>query len=202
MVRDLLGPDRRAGGDDGVRAISVRTRASGFLMAGFVLLQLLVPLRHNAIPGRVAWTEEGHMLSWRMKLRDKDAREIVFYTRDPNTGQAVELSTEELTRRQRRKMSTRPHMILQYAGHLSEGLRARGMQKAPVHVRTSVSLNGRDPRPLIDESVDLPGERYRRLRHNEWIAPLDRPWNPVVSAIISQASAMPWAVPATTTTPM
>ena len=175
MILDLLGTSTGSGRDDGDRRTNpVLTRGLAFLMSVFVALQLLVPLRHFAIPGHVGWTEEGHMLSWRMKLRDKDAREIAFYTRDRRTGRIVDLPTEELTRRQRRKMSTRPHMILQYAGHLSEGLRARGIQDAPVHVRTSVSLNGRDPRPLIDESVDLAGERYRLFRHNEWITSLDQ----------------------------
>ena len=147
--------------------------AKAILISGFVLVQLLAPLRHFAIPGHVAWTEEGHLFSWRMKLRDKRAEEIIFYTKDSRSGNINELPTDGLTRRQERKMSTKPHMIVQYARHLSEDLRKSGFENAPVYVRTSVSLNSRDPRPLIDESADLAKVQYRSFGHNGWITTLE-----------------------------
>ena len=144
-----------------------------FLMAMFVLVQIVAPLRHFAIRGHVGWTDEGHNFSWRMKLRDKSVREIAFYTRDPLTGRTLDLSTEELTSRQKRKMSRRPHMILQYAKHLAENLQKEGVENPAVYVRTSVSLNSRDPKPLIDEQVNLAAVQYRRFVHNDWITLLE-----------------------------
>ena len=41
-------------------------------LAVYVAVQLLVPLRHLLYPGDVAWTEEGHRFSWRMRLREKE----------------------------------------------------------------------------------------------------------------------------------
>ena len=79
------------------------------------------------------------------------------------------LPTSGLSRRQRRKMSTRPHMIIQYARHLSEKLRQSGFENAPVYVRSLVSLNGRDYRPLVDETVNLAAVGYSLFGHNEWI---------------------------------
>ena len=177
VLLDLLG-SRRADSSSEAGPIRkrlglVRIRATAFLMAVFVVVQLVAPLRHFAIRGHVGWTDEGHNFSWRMKLRDKRAREIAFYTRDSLTGDALDLSTAELTSRQKRKMSTRPHMILQYAKHLAENLQRKGVGNAAVYVRTSVSLNSRDPKPLIEEQVNLAAVQYRRFAHNDWITLLD-----------------------------
>lgn len=150
-------------------------RARVCLMVVFVLTQVLIPLRHFIIPGDVSWTDEGHNFSWRMKLRDKRAREITFYTRDPRTGHVRELSTAELTRRQKRKMSTRPHMVVRYARHLAEGLERDGFESPAVHVRALVALNGREPRSLIDEDANLAAEDYKLLTHNDWITPMRDP---------------------------
>ena len=182
VVRDLLGERVETGANPRKptpwteplsRLGRFGTGARAVLVSGFVLVQLLAPLRHFAIPGNVAWTEEGHLFSWRMKLRDKRADEIAFHTKDPHSGNITALSTDGLTRRQKRKMSTRPHMIVQYARHLSEDLRKSGFENAPVYVRTSVSLNGRDPRPLVDERVDLANVQYRSFVHNGWITALE-----------------------------
>ena len=55
------------------------------LIATYSAIQLLVPFRHLLYPGNVAWTYEGHLFSWRMKLLDRDAR-ARFFVSDPNTG--------------------------------------------------------------------------------------------------------------------
>ena len=64
-------------------------------------------------------------------------------------------------------------MILQYAKHLAENLERKGVEAPTVYVRTSVSLNSRDPKPLINESVNLATVQYRRFAHNDWITLLD-----------------------------
>ena len=51
--------------------LSRGSRAVVPLLSTWLALQLLIPLRHFAIPGDVNWTEEGHRFSWHMKLRDK-----------------------------------------------------------------------------------------------------------------------------------
>eukprot|EP01052_Picozoa_sp_SAG31_P024522 SAG31_NODE_2092_length_6464_cov_3.597172_6_plen_164_part_00 len=54
---------------------AVPTRAEWFglaLSAGFVLLQLMLPIRHFLLyDGNPSWHEEGHFHSWHMKLRSK-----------------------------------------------------------------------------------------------------------------------------------
>lgn len=57
------------------------------LPATFIALwlaaQLLIPLRHLAIPGEVNWTDEGERFSWRMMLRNKEPGYLEFRVVDP-----------------------------------------------------------------------------------------------------------------------
>ena len=43
-----------------------------FLMIPYLVIQLILPIRHHFIEGDVLWTEEGHRLSWRMMLRERN----------------------------------------------------------------------------------------------------------------------------------
>ena len=40
----------------------------------YLLIQLILPLRHWVIPGNVLWNEAGHRCSWRMMLRSKSGK--------------------------------------------------------------------------------------------------------------------------------
>ena len=44
------------------------------LLAAYLVVQLLLPLRHFLYPGNVSWTEEGHNFAWHMKLRPSEAK--------------------------------------------------------------------------------------------------------------------------------
>jgi len=144
---------------------------SGVLIAWFSL-QILVPLRHLLYSGNVAWTEEGHRFAWRMKLRDKDSN-AHFKIIDKSTGRVWEVSGREfLTRRQSRKMPSRPDMILQYAHFLAEKWEADyNLKSVEVYVDVWSSLNGRSMQQLIDPDVDLT-KVERNLKHATWIMPL------------------------------
>lgn len=151
-----------------------------YLVTGFLLLwfstQLLIPLRHLLYPGNVNWTEEGHRFSWRMKLRDKYgvAR---FVVTNPQTLEKWHVDLQEhLTRKQIRKMSTRPDMILQFAHYLEQYWdRSFNMPDVEVHAQVYASLNGRKPALLINPEIDLTTVP-RNLKHAEWIMPLSEPF--------------------------
>lgn len=141
------------------------------LLGAYFLAQCLIPLRHHLYPGNVNWTEEGHDFSWHMKLRDKlgVTRFVVF---DPVLGQSIVINpADHLTPRQLRKMSTRPHMIIQFAHMLDERLREGGIHGARIHAVASASLNGRPWQPLVFPSVDLAAEPIN-LWPARWIVPL------------------------------
>ena len=141
-------------------------------LAVFVLLQVVLPVRHLLYPGDVDWTEEGHRFAWRMKLRDKRG-DVEFLGVDRTTGRTHRLDQPEalLTPRQYAMMVHDPDMMRQFARWLSGELRQRGKGDFEIHVVTSLSLNGLPPRPLVDPGVDLasvPGPRWARA---EWIQP-------------------------------
>lgn len=141
------------------------------LLAAYLVVQLLVPLRHLLYPSEVSWSEEGHLFSWHMKLRDKEA-EARFFVTDPTANEAWEVDPHAyLTPWQLQKMSNRPDMILQFSHHLADELRGQGRERVEVRAQVMASLNGRPPQWLIDPTVDLAAQP-RNLEPASWIVPL------------------------------
>jgi hypothetical protein len=156
-----------AGAAVGSRPIA---RSLTAVLAVFVAVQILFPLRHHLQAGAVQWTEEGHRFSWRMKLRQKDGI-ASFYAVDPATGERRPLSLDGvITPRQHLRASTRPDMLAQLAAHLAERERARG-QPVEIRVQAPVSLNGRPAAPLVDPGVDLATVSISGFRSADWIEP-------------------------------
>lgn len=133
-----------------------RTRLGLILLHGYVLVQLLLPLRHWLYPGDVAWNEAGHRFSWRMKLRDKDVDELAMHVINPRTGFRKEIDLEDwLTPRQLDEMATRPDMIVDFAHVVAEHWEKRFGVRPMVTVRVTVSLNGAPYREMLDPTLDL-----------------------------------------------
>ncbi len=147
------------------------------LLAAYLAIQVLVPLRHWLYPGSVHWTEEGHRFAWHMKLRDKDA-DARFFATDPTTGETWEIKQRDyLNHDQQDEMAGRPDMVLQFAHYSAERLRAEGYEQIEVRAAVMASLNGRRPQLLIDPDVDL-ASQPRNLWHASWIKPLTQPLRP------------------------
>ena len=110
-----------------------------------------------------------------MKLRDKKAKGFFIVT-DPATGQKWHINPQKyLTPRQKRKMLTRPHLIVQFAHYLEEIMRNKGYDDVEVRANIIASLNGRNPQRLIDPNVDLTAIPYPWWGHADWILPLEVP---------------------------
>jgi vitamin K-dependent gamma-carboxylase len=143
----------------------------------FLAIQVLMPLRHFAIPGNVSWTEEGHRWSWHMKLRDKESDARFEIVSADGSGLLVDPSAY-LTEWQYEEMSTRPDMIVQFARHVRERVSTLGIGKVEVRGEVFTRLNGREPQRLIEPEVDLASiERQGLLGHAGWIVPLETPLN-------------------------
>ncbi|REJ65232.1 MAG: vitamin K-dependent gamma-carboxylase [Planctomycetota bacterium] len=153
----------------------VPSRIAGVSMAVlalFMVVQLLFPLRHYLYPGYSSWTEEGNRFAWHMRLRQKYAK-ATFYVTDGKTRQTWEVDPADyLTRRQRAKMPKRPDMILQFAHHLRDRWEAKGFEQVAVRADVVAALNGRDSRRLVDPQFDL-ATAERNLRPASWILPLE-----------------------------
>jgi len=140
------------------------------LAALYVAAQVLIPLRHLAMPGREAWTEGGHTFSWHMKLRDKEGR-VTFKVVDPSTGDFTLIQpSDELGAWQASDVAGRPELARQYAHHLADILR-QGRSRPRVYALSSVSLNGRKPQALIDPKVDL-ADQGPTWGTPSWVEPL------------------------------
>ena len=163
------------------------TRAQTCLLAflaAYTAWQLLFPLRHWLYPGDVAWTEEGHKFSWRMKLRDKDGS-VAFYATDPASGDTWKIDLRPRIKKwQLSEMTGRPEMILELAHRLGEALRAEGVPDVEIRAHAPISLNGRPRQLLLDPEVDLM-KVERSLFPASWIRP-EAPLDPAVEARLAE----------------
>ena len=142
-------------------------------LAVYCTLQLVLPVRHLLYPGDVNWTEEGHVFSWRMKLRNKLANGV-FLVRDPQGDTELQVDPGwYLGRFQERRMLSRPDMIRQFAGHLHETIESQSGE-LEVRARISASLHGRPTQPLVDPTVDLARVSFS-LAPAAWIVQLQYP---------------------------
>lgn len=137
----------------------------------YLVIQILLPLRHHLYKGDVHWTEEGHRFSWRMKLRDKEGY-IRFILADGATKWEIN-PLDYLTPDQLDEMSTRPDMILQFSHYLAEKMEDDEQSgDIQVYVEARVSLNGRTPQLLIDPNANL-ARQSRTWQRATWILPLN-----------------------------
>ena len=152
------------------------------LVAGWTMLQVVVPLPHYLYPGNVSWHEQGHRFAWQMKLRQTHGSARFIIT-DPRSGESWTVDpTERLSPKQARYMAARPDMLLQYAHHLGRQWRDEyDVPEPEVRVEGWKSLNGREPEPLVDPDRDLM-KVPRSLRNADWILPMAAPLPPRVNA--------------------
>ena len=145
------------------------------LLGIYVILQLLIPLRHHFIEGNVHWTEEGIVFSWGMRssikrykldfvLHDKERqKKLLIRNRDFFTPLQIEV------------MATDPDKILQAAHYIAEKyLETHESEQVAVTVRSRLRLNGRKSQLLIDPEVDLL-TKGRTFKHKDWVMPLVEP---------------------------
>jgi hypothetical protein len=189
--------------DAGSRSLTRGQKTIVALLATYVVFHVLMPFRHVFYPGNVSWTEEGHLYAWHMKLRRKSGQtRFTAVTADgkqlPETTLLKHASEEQLERfelrkkywrgfdrvtaeenlyitpRQRKKMSGRPEMIVEYAHFLADEFRRQGYGDVAIYCDSAVSLNNRPYQPIVDAKVDLASVEVS-LRPASWIVPLAHP---------------------------
>ncbi len=140
------------------------------ILAVYIALQLLLPLRHFAYPGNVLWTEQGFRFAWHVMVMEKDGS-VLLHVREPATARHWDVQPGAyLTRYQTRMMATQPDMILELAHIVADDFRARGVVDPIVTVDAFVSLNGHRRARLIDPAVDLARESDG-VNAASWILP-------------------------------
>ncbi|TRW26776.1 HTTM domain-containing protein [Flavobacterium zepuense] len=139
-----------------------------YFFVPYLIIQVLLPLRHYFIEGDVLWTEEGHRLSWRMMLRNRNGR-THFVVIDKQTKQELNYSlSENLTPKQRSAMNTRPDMIWQMAQRIKQDFAKQG-KEVEVHANSTVGVNADPNKIFIDPNVDLAAVPWDYFAHCDWI---------------------------------
>lgn len=141
-----------------------------YILIGFLILQIALPLRHHFIPGDVNWREEGHRMSWRMMLRTKQGA-INLEAVNPKTQEKFRIKKEKyLTKDQSKELATKPDFLYQFIQRLKKDYTEKGMDNIEIYCKMSrVSLNGKKARPLFKSDVDLAKVKWNYFGRNEWV---------------------------------
>ncbi|WP_353935903.1 HTTM domain-containing protein [Reichenbachiella agariperforans] len=158
--------ERKLSNELPLNSISSFSKAKVLLFVCFVLVQLAMPWRYLAYPGSVFWHEQGYRFSWRVMLMEKMGQ-ATFYISDGNRKMIVDNSLH-LTPQQEKMMATQPDMILQYAHHLKNIYKQKGMNDPKVTVDAYVTLNGRRSKRFIEEQKDL-SQLKEGWKHKDWV---------------------------------
>ena len=137
-----------------------------FLMIPYLIIQIALPLRHHFIEGDVLWTEEGHRLSWRMMLRERNGY-ITIQIKDLKTGNvSIYDYRKNLTDKQAQNLATKPDFIWQYCQRIKEEYKGKPIA---IYIDCKNSINKKEYKSLIDPNYDMAKAEWNYFAHNEWI---------------------------------
>lgn len=137
----------------------------------YVAWQLLFPLRHLAYPGLCRWNEEGHLFSWHMMQRTKEAYFTTTIDADELRTPIVGPEESFLSDLHRKEILYRPNLLHRYAQLRAERMRQNGYTDVEVYIDAKASLNGRRFQHLIKPDVDLASVPHRQF----WPCPIVEP---------------------------
>lgn len=141
------------------------------LVAAYVALQIVMPLRGLAYGGDVLWHERGMRWSWRVMVREKNASVVYRVRTRAWPHERMVTPDRYLTRVQETEMAVQPDLILQLAHHIREELEASGHEDVEVRADVRASLNGRPAAFLLDPDVDLSRVEDDPFAPAPWILP-------------------------------
>ena len=137
-----------------------------FLIIPYLIVQLLLPIRHHFIEGDVLWTEEGHRLSWRMMLRERNGY-IIIKIKDLKTGQeSIYNYGKNLTDKQAHNLATKPDFIWQYCQRIKKEYKGK---PTAIYIDCKNSINRKEYKTLIDPTFDMAKAEWDYFGHNEWV---------------------------------
>lgn len=136
----------------------------------FLIIQLIVPFRYLAYPGKLFWTEQGYKFSWRVMLMEK-AGYITYRLQDASNGNWIEIQPlDYLSENQNKQLATQPDLILQFAHFLEEEFKGEGIANVKIYADSFVNLQTTGSKRFIDPTVDLT-KIEDSFAHKNWILP-------------------------------
>lgn len=141
-----------------------------YIFSFYIIIQLILPLRHHLIKDNVLWTEEGHRMSWRMMLRSKQGVATYRVVNKTTNKTTIVKLDNYLTRKQQHNARTKPDVIWQFAQHLKNEYKDKG-EDVFVYVDCKIRVNGKPFKTLINPDVDLASEKWNVFNHSTWLLP-------------------------------
>jgi vitamin K-dependent gamma-carboxylase len=137
-----------------------------FIFIPFLIIQLLLPLRHHFIKGDVLWTEEGHRLSWRMMLRERSGYLIIKIVDNKTKNETIYNYHKNLSSKQARQLPTKPDFIWQYCQRIKKEYFEKDIS---IYLDCKNSVNRGPYKTLIDPETDFVKAEWNHFKHNDWI---------------------------------
>ena len=137
-----------------------------YLIIPFLIVQLLLPLRHCLIKGDVLWTEEGHRLSWRVMLRERTGKIAIKIVDNTTKKESSYDYHKNLTYIQSKQLAVKPDFIWQYCQRIKKEYEGKDIS---IYVDCKNSINNKPYQTLIDPRVDMTKAEWDYFWHNEWI---------------------------------
>lgn len=142
----------------------------------FFIIQLILPVRHHFIKGDVLWTEEGHRLSWRMMLRQRQGY-ATFRVIDKKTQTEIPYDyLKKLTPKQQGFVGANPDGMWQMAQFIKKEFAEKGTDVS-IYINAEASINGGKFKKLINPETDMATAKWDYFFHNDWILMYDAKGN-------------------------
>lgn len=109
----------------------------------FLVIQLILPLRHYFYPGSVLENEKGIRFAWHVMVMEKTGYVEYEITSNESGKTWKVLPSAELSLIQEKQMSHQKDMIIQYGQHLKNRYESKSGQTCRIIAKNWTSLNGR-----------------------------------------------------------
>ncbi|MEL6122785.1 MAG: HTTM domain-containing protein [Bacteroidota bacterium] len=138
-----------------LKSVSHGSRWPTWLLIGYMVVQLFLPLRYLMYPGHLFWNERGYRLSWRVMLMEKNGY-TSFIVRDPVRDVRREVDQSiYLTPFQEQQLRSQPDMMIQFGRYIGDRFVAQHGYSPEVYVKSRISLNARRSQVFTDENYDI-----------------------------------------------
>ncbi len=154
---------------DTIRVAHSRHYITSKLILLYLIVQLLLPLRHAYFGGNLFWHEQGYRFSWRVMLMEKNGY-TSFIVRDPveNVQKEADQSLY-LTPFQQQQLRSQPDMMIQFGRFLGDQFKKEKGYNPEVYVKSRISLNARRSKQFTDDNYDIYGNKHPM--RDGWIIP-------------------------------
>jgi vitamin K-dependent gamma-carboxylase len=136
----------------------------------YILIQLLLPLRHHLIPNNVDWTGQGKFFSWRMKMPHKKSGQIQVLTYDKISGEQL-FPKVDIVPHQLNSLIYHPTLLPQFLDALAHHI-DKEREQLDFTVNINTSMNGRKMQQVYNTNNDMGQIQVKNWQNNDWITPL------------------------------